>query len=368
MFSKSSTDAKARDDTSKAEIRQLQSTIASLEARLEKAQLEKIRQDTELESLRKFSSVYDTSHASDVTDIINSVNNLTAQLAGDISQEWTIPDEKGPSVPDQKSIDYIKQFVPHKLVDALAACDPRHPRARLLLQYSMQAYTQCTVQWITKNFCYGTESEFDRNIKDISRRIREHESQATYGRWRSLTHRHIQDNVQYIQSSRSKHVINAAPHDFHLLGCFLTGHSLTEPKLKEVIEDTEEVMKEIVAKMVKFATMTRQQIISANFSIYQPRAGDYFRHSRHELPIALEDDADNDLVLATICSGTRKFEKVGREHIEGSKVNWVVHDKPQVITARVLHELLKIGDPAPTRRHIARKSQDTPPSTNTEDL
>ncbi|KAG8943157.1 hypothetical protein FRC03_002644 [Tulasnella sp. 419] len=222
-----------------------------------------------------------------------------------------------------------------------------HPRASMLLQYAIQGYLQTCINWFMHNI---SSVLLGKQFEGIDRRIRKSESQVTYGRWRALTYYYAQEGIKSGQEEFSKVVLDDAPSDIIALGQFMTEHPPNKDHVKEVTEDTISAFTRILENVHRLAIVMRQNIISSNFRLYLPSPDDTFHSRKHDLPAPLPKVEGRDRIIVTLRIGTQKEEKVGRDGIEGAKTEYHIHDRPQVVTVRLLQELLSQNTGSPTRR------------------
>ncbi|KAG8918711.1 hypothetical protein FRC02_002158 [Tulasnella sp. 418] len=290
----------------KQEVKRLESAGQEMKTKLEESRLEKIRMNAELESLRKFVNVTDKSDGSEVSSIIKSINDDVYQLASDLVQGWPLRQPRGETRPRGK-FRQLSDFISPSLVGSLSKCPPLHPRASILLQYAIQGYLQACVNWFFYNISWTPLGE---PVAGIDERMKQSESQVTYGRWRALTYHYAQEGIKSAQEAFRKELLRDASSDICALGILLTGRRLDENQFKEVKEDTKSSLTQILENVHRLAIVMHQNIISSNFHLYLPPPGDPFHSNSHDLPAPLPKDEGADHIVVTLRIGTHKVRRL----------------------------------------------------------
>ncbi|KAG8955789.1 hypothetical protein FRC03_011052 [Tulasnella sp. 419] len=339
---------------SKPSREHLHQEIEALRQELMAEKEDKIRLNTELESLRKFVNVHDKFHGSDVIDVVETINNEVASFARLVADNWTIVGPKG-SVRLHR--DALAASLP-VLVEALEASNPSNRLSRRLLQVALQTYTLSVVHhWILGTACFGLEDEYDAFMRELEVMIRDTESQATYARWRAMTHFQLQNSVIANQPQKIATLIEGMVQGFQGLGACLTGQLPTAEDVDMLREEVDDSIKGIIKRSIQLKEMISVDIVSANFSCLRPTARQ-FNARQMEMDRGMTEASSEDKVAATIRLGVTSEEKVGREGVEGARYILTLHLKSHVLTEQ---EVAAIVTEASTEIPTPVAAKSTPP-------
>ncbi|KAG8952713.1 hypothetical protein FRC03_012022 [Tulasnella sp. 419] len=317
----------------------LEREIAQLRQELQAEKEDRIRRDTELESLRKFANAHDKSHGSDVTTIVEAINNEATSFAREVAENWQMGGPKGDHRED--NVLFLNSNLP-AIVQALEKCSPQHRLSRRVFQIAIQTYILAMSQWILERTCFGLDDPTDAVIQKLRNMIFHSESQPTFARWRALT----QIQLQMIAlTDREKHI--AALQETVLtglcgLGSCLTGRSLSNEDLKELQEEINVSVKEIILNSIRLGDMLSTDIVSANYSCISS-TGHQYDPDYMEMPHGTTAATREDVVAATTRLGMTRVEKLGRETVEGVRELRAVHLKAQVLTHKELMDMVKVA-------------------------
>ncbi|KAG8902815.1 hypothetical protein FRB99_004082 [Tulasnella sp. 403] len=330
-----------------------------LKTRLKTALDEHAKRDAEVAALRDFLCLHNFSSESDVCDRVNHLNNViegTAQQFADFCVEACRASQGSPSnKSDTPSLgatanllelksasqlqERLEEILGRRLFSKLKKSSSPDDNIQLPLQWAFQTLiVQMVAYDCLDPFCFVSWVEDgppDDTLVQLCGDIQRQEPQSSFGRWRSMTFKHLRQSTPETDQQR---LIDEAV-DKAVLWCYaVTSVTFRERNLDlhSFTESCKTSMVEIFEEARKLVIMVREEIVTAQYESNVPVSGDAFDKDLMVLEGG-DTPEEGDEVVCTVRLGMTRSYKGSREATATVVKEGFV--KAEVITRRILKDL-----------------------------